>query len=78
MKWIQDQLENHMLFRRLMLVGAWWINFEAANLSFRFAMATSLQSGSDIAIVQTAIQAPAVLLTGYFIKLYCKSADLRK
>lgn len=74
MKWLQNQFENHRLFRRLLLIYCCVLVWAATHWAFNYAAGSGLP-GVELAAVITAIQAPVTLLLGYFVKLYSASVS---
>lgn len=77
MNWLNNQFENHRLFRRLVIMYAgllmWWSTDEA----FKFCLAAlnTERSGGDIAIIIGAAMALPSGLMAYLYKDYSKSRN---
>lgn len=77
MRSIADQLENHHLFRRLVISFFLFMYLEVTRESFRYAYfaADKGMSASDIVLILGALQTLMTLLMGYAFKIYSNSRN---
>lgn len=72
--WIEQQFNNHRLFRRLLIIYACALTWHITELSFTYATTSGL-TGLEISGVIGTIQGSSYFLLGYLFKGYVSSAD---
>lgn len=72
--WLNDQLNNHRFFRRLIIVYFCALSWANSYWAFDYAKTSEL-SGSEVALVIGSIQGLISIFLGYVYKIYSRSAD---
>lgn len=78
-KWITDELDNKMLFRRLIIIYAGVFIYHATLWSFQLAMASlhTDKSGAEISMIIGAVLTLPVGLTAFLYREYSKCKSTR-
>lgn len=69
MEWLKNQLDNHQLYRRILVFYACCLTWYATTKSVEYAHISALP-GFEVAAVITAIQAPLAAMMMFLSKLY--------